>query len=137
MNTVILSGNIAKIEESQTKGGTAVANIVLANNEKYKGEEQTVFIKVEVYGKIAENCLTYLEKSSKIEIQGKLRQSCWEDQKTGQNRYSDPYIVADKVEFLGKKKDNKADATPAKPAYKKEAPAAPAKPNAKPGQYRR
>jgi len=56
-----------------------------------------------VWGKQAENCEKYLSKGGQVYVEGRLRTSSYE--KEGQKHWSTE-IVADQVQFLGRKGDN-------------------------------
>jgi single-strand DNA-binding protein len=115
MNTVIVSGNLVKqVEIKYTADGKAVANCSIAYNEKYNNKETVSFFDVVLWGKTAENCAEYLDKGSKVLIEGALRQDSWE--KDGQKHYRIK-IIARRVEFLGGKKGDtsQSDQGEAKP----------------------
>lgn len=103
-NLTIQIGNlIADPELSMTPSGTAICKFSIAVNDDYGDKTDVSFFNVVTWNKIAETCNTYLNKGSKVCITGKLKQDRWE--KDGQ-KYSKINIVANKVEFLGKKQDN-------------------------------
>jgi len=106
MNKVIVLANLTKdIELRYTPQGTAVANLRIAINRKYKsGEEykdEVCFITAVAWGKTAENCSKYLAKGSQVLIEGHLQSRQWE--KDGQKQYVIE-IRADNVQFLNTKK---------------------------------
>jgi single-strand DNA-binding protein len=100
-------GNLTKSPEIKyTTTGTAVCNLYLAVNERFKtkdGEQKevTVFVDVIVYAKQAENCNNYLSKGSPVFVEGKLILDQWENQQ-GEKR-SKLRVRADRVQFLGQK----------------------------------
>lgn len=87
MNKVELLGNLGSAPEVRyTQGGIAVCNFRMATNEKYKDrneelQERTEWHRIVVWGKAAENCGEYLNKGSKVLVQGALRTRKWTDQK--------------------------------------------------------
>lgn len=109
-NQVLLVGNVTRsIEVRYTPKGTAVADIGLAVNEKYKTEsgetrEDVVFVDCTAWGKTAEICGQYLDKGSPVLIQGKLKMESWDDKATGQKR-SKLKVTVERVQFLGSKGD--------------------------------
>ena len=122
-NQVIAVGNIvADPEVRQTRGGTAVCNVRLAVNERFKtnGEvkNNTIFIDVTTFGTTAENVGNYCKKGSQIMVIGKLAEDKWTDKETGKERKV-VKINALNVQFMPS--GNKA-AAPA--AESEEAPAA-------------
>jgi len=119
MNKVILAGNLGqKPEIRETKGGMKVGNFSVATNERVKrdGEyvDETQWHRVVVFGKEAENCERFLDKGSKVLVEGRLRVSDYED-KEGNKRKSIE-ILSDRVEFLTKPENGMASRPAAQPA---------------------
>jgi single-strand DNA-binding protein len=81
-NRVILVGNITRdFEVKYLQSGTAVTEIGLAVNDKYKnasGEwvEEVTFVDVTLWGRTAEIAGEYLGKGSPIQKHSKLRVTC-------------------------------------------------------------
>lgn len=105
LNKVLLMGNLTKDPELRyTPQGTAVVNLRLAVNRKFRNKnqelkEETCFITVVVWNKQAETCNQYLHKGSPVFIEGMLQSRSWEDN-TGQKR-NVIEVRADRVQFLG------------------------------------
>jgi len=100
INKVILVGNIgAKPEVKYSTNGSAIANLSVATsetwNDKNSGEKQekTEWHRVSLYGKLAEIAGQYLDKGSKVYVEGKLQTRKWQDQ-SGQDRYTTEIIVS-------------------------------------------
>lgn len=116
VNVVILVGHLcANPELRYTASGTAVANLRLAVNNTYtnaKGEkrENVLFIDVAAWGKQAESAAEYLEKGSKVLVEGELRLREWDDKPSGR-RVSKIEVHAKSVQFLNFKKSNGDGAT--------------------------
>lgn len=121
LNKVLLIGNLTRDPELRyTPGGTAVANLGIAVNRKFKdstGElkEEVCFLTVTVWDKQAEACCQYLSKGRPVFVEGVLQSRFWETP-DGQKR-SAIDVRAERVQFLGgyagaKERDesNKADA---------------------------
>lgn len=104
-NKVLLMGNLTKDPELRyTPQGTAVVNLRMAVNRKYKdktGEfkDEVCFITAVVWDKQAENCNQYLRKGSPIFVEGRLQSRSWEDN-AGAKR-SVVEVRAERVQFLG------------------------------------
>jgi single-strand DNA-binding protein len=103
-NKVILCGNVTRKPELKfTASGTAVCNLGIAVNEKWKDangqeREDVYFADCELFGRRAEVTAQYLDKGSSVLVEGSLRRSTWEkDGKT----HSATRIKVDKIEFLG------------------------------------
>lgn len=104
-NKVLLMGNLTKDPELRyTPQGTAVANLRLAVNRKYRTKEQELkeevcFITAVVWSKQAETCNQYLHKGSAVFVEGRLQSRSWEDN-TGAKR-SVIEVRAERVQFMG------------------------------------
>jgi len=104
-NKVLLMGNLTKDPELRyTPQGTAVANLRLAVNRKFKNKsqetkEEVCFITAVVWDKQAETCNQYLHKGSPIFVEGRLQSRSWEDN-AGQKR-NVIEVRAERVQFLG------------------------------------
>lgn len=105
-NKVMIMGNLTRDPELRyTSSGTAIAQLGVATNRKYKDandewQEEVTFIDVEVWGRQAENCNEYLSKGRPVFIEGRLKFDQWEDKETGQKR-SKLKVAGDRVQFLG------------------------------------
>ena len=119
LNKVFLMGNLTRDPELRyVPSGTAVANFTVAVNRPYKdsaGEkkEEVSFIRVVVWGKMAEICGEYLTKGRPVLVEGRLKTRSWEGQ-DGQKR-SVLEVVANSVQFVGARGE-KAPAGEARPA---------------------
>jgi single-strand DNA-binding protein len=117
LNRVLLIGNLTKAPELRyTPSGAAVADLRLAVNRNYTtqgGEkrEEVAFLTVVVWGKQAESCQQYLGKGSPVFVEGRLQTRDWEA-KDGQKR-TVTEVVAERVQFLGRRPDGASAATPA------------------------
>ncbi|MDD5668970.1 MAG: single-stranded DNA-binding protein [Candidatus Omnitrophica bacterium] len=104
-NKVFLIGNLTKDPELRyTPQGTAVSNLRLAVNRKFKDKNQelkedTCFVTAVVWDKQAETCNQYLHKGSPVFIEGRLQSRSWEDA-SGQKR-STIEVRVERVQFLG------------------------------------
>jgi len=105
LNKVFLIGNLTRDPELRyTPGGTAVANLGIAVNRRFKdssGElkEEVCFLTVTVWDKQAEACCQYLKKGRPIFVEGVLQSRFWETS-DGQKR-SAIDVRAERVQFLG------------------------------------
>lgn len=115
LNKVFLIGNLTRDPELRyTPGGTAVANLGLAVNRKFKdstGElkEEVCFLSVTVWDKQAEACCQYLTKGRPVFVEGVLQSRFWETSE-GQKR-SALDVRAERVQFLGSYGSEKTDET--------------------------
>lgn len=109
LNSVVLIGNLTREPELKfIPSGSAVCTMNLAINRQYvsNGEkkEEVLFVKVNAWGKVAENCGKYLIKGSQVAVEGRLQMHQWED-KDGQKR-SRIDVLATNVQFMSKPKDS-------------------------------
>ena len=104
-NKVLLAGNLTRDPELRyTPQGTAVANLRMAINRRFKDKSQTLkeetcFVTVVVWNKQAETCNQYLRKGSPLLVEGRLQSRSWEDN-SGQKR-NVLEVRAERVQFLG------------------------------------
>lgn len=105
LNKVLLIGNLTRDPELRyIPNGSAVASFTLAMNRVYKlqtGEkkEETSFVRVVVWGRMAEVCGEYLTKGRPVFVEGRLQSRSW-DGPDGQKR-STIEVIAMNVQFLG------------------------------------
>ncbi|MFH1846549.1 MAG: single-stranded DNA-binding protein [Candidatus Omnitrophota bacterium] len=117
MNKVFLMGNLTRDPELRyVPSGTAVANFTVAVNRVYKdnaGEkkEDVSFIRVVVWGRMAEICGEYLTKGRSVLVEGRLKSRTWEDP-DGQKK-SALDVVATNVQFMGSKEKRQEAYSPA------------------------
>lgn len=113
VNRVILIGNVTRsIEVKYTPKGTAVAGASLAINRSYKDDsgskhEETTFVDVELWGRLAEIAGEYVKKGNPLYIEGRLKQESWEDKETGKKR-TRMKVVAESLQLLGSRGDKPA-----------------------------
>lgn len=103
-NKVTLVGNLCRDVETRQAGGTTVGQLRMAINESFtskSGEkvEKTVFVDVEAWDKLADNCARMVGKGSSVLVEGRLKMDEWEDKETGKKR-SKIKVRADRVVFL-------------------------------------
>jgi len=105
-NRVTLAGNLTRDPELRyTPKGSAVGDLSIAINEKYKTsdgtqKEETVFVDVTVWGRQAETCKEHLTKGRPVFIEGRLKLDQWEKDGKKHQRLA---VVADRVQFIGGK----------------------------------
>lgn len=105
VNMVIVMGRLGNDPEVRyTRDGTGVANMSLAVNERWKDsagqiQEKVEWVKVVLWGKLAEVAKEYLNKGDACFIRGKLTSSSWED-KDGVKRYKTE-VRADELQLMG------------------------------------
>lgn len=126
INKVILIGNLGTDPEVRyLANGDAVANLSLATSESWKDkqsgelQERTEWHRIVLFRRLAEIAGQYLKKGAKVYIEGKIRTRKWQDQSSGQDRYTTE-IHGDELQMLdgnrqggsGLEQDNSGYSTP-------------------------
>ncbi len=110
LNKVMLIGNLTRDPEVRyTPKGTAVSDLGIAVNRVYSSDggekrEETTFVDVVLWAKMAELAGQYLKKGRSVFIEGRLQMDSWEDKTTGQKR-SKLRVVGENMQFLGSRGD--------------------------------
>jgi single-strand DNA-binding protein len=106
-NRVLLIGNLTREIELRhtTNSRMAVCQNAIAVNDRRKNAagdwvDETTFVDVTFFGRMAELVSEYLTKGSPIFIEGRLKLDTWE--KDGQKR-SKLYVIAERMQFLSGK----------------------------------
>jgi single-strand DNA-binding protein len=109
-NLVVLGGRLTRDPEIRyTQGGTAVAELNIAVNRRWKSEggedkEEVSFFNCTAFGRTAETIGQYMRKGSDILVDGRLKQETWEDKQTHANR-SAIKVIIQTFQFVGGKKE--------------------------------
>ncbi len=105
LNKVFLIGNLTRDPELRyTPSGTAVSNLGLAVNRRFKDREgqqksEVCYITVVVWDKQAEVCNQYLKKGRPIFIEGRLQSRSWEAKDGSKRNVLE--VRAERIQFLG------------------------------------
>jgi single-strand DNA-binding protein len=132
LNRVLLIGNLTRDPEIRyTPKGTAVAEIGLAVNRIYSGEdgekkEETTFVDVTLWARQAEIAGQYLKKGRPVFIEGRLQLDTWDDKQTGQKR-SRLRVVSESLQLLGSRQEGEGS-SPAAPPRRSSVAAPPSRP---------
>ena len=107
INKVMIAGNLTRSPELRsTQGGTAVLTFGVAVNDRRKNpqtgewEDYRNYVDCALFGKRAETVSRFIDKGSKVAIEGSLRYSSWE--KDGHKR-SKIEVIVDEIEFMSKR----------------------------------
>lgn len=110
MNNVVLIGRLTRDPELRyiPNSGAAVTNFTLAVDKQLakdkkdemeaKNQPTADFIRIVVWGKMAENCANYLSRGRLVAVQGRIQTGSY-DAQDGSKRYTFD-VVANNVEFL-------------------------------------
>ncbi len=120
INRVVISGNLTRDPELRsTASGMPVLGFGVAVNDRRRNqqtgewEDYPNFIDCTMFGARAEAVSRFLNKGSKVAIEGKLRYSQWE--RDGQRR-SKIEVIVDEIEFLSARNSSAAPAQTAQPS---------------------
>lgn len=113
LNKVMVIGNLGNdVDSGFTKSEVQVAKFSVATSKKWKDkngqqQEHTEWHRIVCFNRLAEICIQYLGKGSKVYIEGELRTNKWQD-KEGNDRYTTE-IIASEMKMLGGERDNRPD----------------------------
>lgn len=108
MNKVILMGRLTRDPEVRYSGSAeplAIARYSLAVNKRFKrdGEPDADFINCVAFGKTGEFAEKYFKKGQMVSVVGHLQVSSWDDQQSGQKRYSTDVVIEEQFFAESKK----------------------------------
>ena len=112
VNKVILIGNIGNHPECRyTPAGHPVTSFSLATNETWLNAENekienTEWHNIIAWNKLAEFAKEYLYKGQSIYLEGKIRTSQWEDEKSGQKRKKIDIVCSNIIPLEWKEKSS-------------------------------
>ncbi|MBE6388992.1 MAG: single-stranded DNA-binding protein [Lentisphaerae bacterium] len=116
LNKVFLLGNLTRDPDLRGfPNGQSVCDLRLAVSRRFTSngqeQEETCFVDVVVWGKVANNCRQYLSKGSQVMVEGRLQLDTWEDRNGGGQR-SRLRVVAENVQFMSRRRDDAPAAAP-------------------------
>lgn len=108
MNKIMLLGRLTKDPEiRKTPTDKSVCTFTLAVDRPFMGRDEKKeadFINIVAWGKTADLCSTYLGKGERALVEGRLQIRSY-DGRDGQKRWITE-VIADRVEFIDRKKDS-------------------------------
>lgn len=107
-------GRLGDNPMARMAGESPVSNFTIAVGSKYGNKDQTEWVRVVAFGKLAEICNQYLEKGHQVFVSGRLQSRKWQD-KEGIERVSTE-IVANSMQMLATGKNSTKTAEPSRPA---------------------
>ena len=112
-NKVFMMGNLCADVEVRQVGTATIGKIRLAVDETFTSKtgekvEKTVFVDVDAWDKLADNCAKMVGKGCSVMVEGKLQMDEWVDKTSGQKR-NKLKVRADRVLFLTFKDGRKGD----------------------------
>jgi single-strand DNA-binding protein len=114
LNRCEFIGRLGKDPELRySAAGDAIANFSIACSYKSKEKENTEWVRITAFGKLAGICGDYLRKGSQVYIAGRMTTRKWQN-KDGVDQYTTE-VVADQMQMLGGKPEQSA---PKQDAYR-------------------
>ena len=107
LNKVQIIGNLGADPEMRfTANGRAVATMNVACNRRYTTQdgdnrEETEWVRVVAWAKLAELVSQYLSKGSQVYVEGRMQTREWQDRE-GQRRFTTEVVARD-VQFLDRR----------------------------------
>jgi single-strand DNA-binding protein len=107
INRVILIGRLGDEPKARyTPGGDAVVNFNIATNEAWKDKDgnpqvRTDWHRIVAWRQLAEFCIKYLKKGSRVYVEGRLRTRSWENKEGNTNYVTE--IVINHLQMLDNK----------------------------------
>ncbi|ABX06742.1 MAG TPA: single-stranded DNA-binding protein [Herpetosiphon sp.] len=109
LNKVQLTGRLGADPEMRfTPQGTAVTTFRVASNRSWKtaeGEqrEDTEWFSIVAWNKLAEICNQYLNKGTRVYIEGRSQTRSWVEEQSGQTRYKTEIVANDMIILDGRR----------------------------------
>ena len=119
MNKVILIGHLGSKPEMTKVGDNNLAKVSIAMKESWKDQnqvrqERTTWVRLSAWGNLAELMFNYLDKGSKVAIEGKIVSNTVE--KDGQ-KTTFTEVQVQNIEFLDKRPESQTTPTQTTPDY--------------------
>lgn len=102
-------GNLTKMVDVKNVGELVIAAGSIAINDKVGEKEEATYINFKAFGKLAELMGTFLQKGSKIYIEGKLKNNNY-DKKDGSGKVYGYELIVDDFLLLDKKESENKEA---------------------------
>ena len=107
LNRCEFIGRLGKDPELRySASGDAIANFSIAVGYKTKDKDNTEWVRITAFGKLAGICGDYLKKGSQVYIAGRMTTRKWQN-KDGVDQYTTE-VVADQMQMLGGKPEQSA-----------------------------
>ena len=108
LNQCNFIGNISQIETRYLTDGTAVTNLTIAVNDKYKSKtgemvENVEWVRCSLFAKLAEIAEKYCHKGDPLFVSGQMRTRTFTNKEGIEQKATE--IRADKIQLLGSKSE--------------------------------
>lgn len=110
MNIIHIIGRVGQdIKSRQLESGQKVQSFSLASNTRRKGQEETIWYNITVWGDRFDRMLEYVKKGSLLYVVGELQKPRLYQDKSGETQVSVD-VTAESIKFVpGSKKDQDSD----------------------------
>ncbi|MCL2434207.1 MAG: single-stranded DNA-binding protein [Clostridia bacterium] len=102
MNKAVLVGNLTRDPELRTTSGdVSKCTFTIAINRRFtnaQGEREADFIPIVVWRQLADNCVKFLHKGSKVAVSGSIQVRNYETPDGTRRTFTE--VVADEVQFI-------------------------------------
>lgn len=100
LNLCNFIGRLGKdVDLRYSADGKPIANFSIACGESWKNkstgqkQEKTTWVRIVIFGNLAEIAGKYLSKGSQVYISGKLQERKWQDKTTGMDRFTTEIVI--------------------------------------------
>lgn len=109
-NRVILIGNLTRDPEiKRLPGDSLIAKFTLAVNRRTKNGDETTYVDIVAWDKLAEICEQYLKKGMNVLVDGRLVIRSYEDKNGAKRKITE--VVIETLQMLDKKDSLNGNAT--------------------------
>ena len=99
LNTVVLLGHLTREPQLRySTSGRPLCDLGLAINRRRREEDEVCFLDVQVTGRQAENCKSYLRRGTTVLIHGRLYTHTWTDRHSQEQRQL--RVLAEHVQLM-------------------------------------
>ena len=113
LNKFMAIGNLTNdptVRQVSSENDVTVMTVAINNP---LNKEDVLFIDVEAWNKVGENCAKYLAKGKRVFVEGRIKSSSWTN-KEGSKAYK-TFVVANNVQFLSPVNEAAAEQEKASP----------------------
>lgn len=108
LNKVMLIGRLGTEPELRhTQGGVPITTFRMAIARQWRDSEghqrdETEWFTVVSWNRLAEICRDYLQKGTRVYIEGRLQNRSWDDPQSGEKRYRTEIVASDMIILDGR-----------------------------------
>ena len=111
-------------ELKYSAAGNPICNFSIAVGSQWKSKdtgekkESVEWVRIVVFGPLAEICAKYLDKGKQVYVSGRLQNRSWDDPNTGEKKYTTEVVVDQRgvMQMLGSREGSGQPSRPPAPA---------------------